>query len=134
MGRFSKYLNDDQIDTDSGSAPAHNVEAAGPEALISLVSSAGAVAAARPKVEDNQEPQDTRRSAQKAWLETKVRIHARLIEDMDLAVLDGLDTPSLRAQVLNIVREIAIDENLKLTSPVTKASRFATHACLTVLA
>jgi len=64
--------------------------------------------------------EELRKAAQKAWLETKVRIHARLIEDIDLAALDGLDTPSLREQVLNIVREIVLDEKLKLTIPEIK--------------
>jgi len=31
------------------------------------------------------------------WLATKVRIHSRLIDEVDLASLDGMDTPTLKA-------------------------------------
>ena len=117
MGRFSKFLAEDptlaspreQDYTSTG-------ESAGPETLIHEVTPSKTPAEEK---KDAPKPlaEDLRKAAHKAWLETKVRIHARLIEDIDLAVLDGLDTPSLREQVLTIVKEIVIDEKLKLTSP-----------------
>ncbi len=114
MGKFSKFLVEepDGLEPEQAQSPVTEV-AAGPETLIEVVKTptSGLKKTAAPTTDD------LRKSAQKAWLETKVRIHARLIEDIDLAALDGLDTPRLREQVLSIVREIVLDEKLKLTSP-----------------
>lgn len=59
-------------------------------------------------------PVPVARSQEQLWLETKVRIHARLIEDIDLAALEGLETSALRGQVLSIVTEIVQGEKLRL--------------------
>lgn len=120
MGRFSKFLTEEPAPQ-----PRQNVQEqqalpiAGPEALITDVTSPETSISTQAKAEDRS-PESLRKAAQKTWLETKVRIHARLIEDIDLAALDGLDTPDLREQVLNIVKEIVVDEKLMLTAPEVK--------------
>ncbi len=48
------------------------------------------------------------------WLATKVRIHSRLIDEVDLASLDGMDTPTLKAKVTEIVKDIVSKEKMKL--------------------
>jgi pilus assembly protein CpaF len=117
MGRFSKILTEGQTRfTDSFSSEHATGPLAGPEALIedtATLDSFQKPATESPKTS----PESLRKAAQKAWLETKVRIHARLIQDIDLTALEGLDTPDLREQVLNIVKEIVVDEKLVLTSP-----------------
>ena len=129
MGRFSKFLTEEPQcapGVQQHDAPQANAlplaPSVGPEALITAVHSADVPSPRPATVKDlAAKPEETadelRKAANKAWLETKVRIHARLIEDINLAALDGLDTPDLRAQVLKIVREIVVDEKLKLTSP-----------------
>lgn len=119
MGRFSKFLQEDSA-LDSAQALASSVPSEalsdGPEALIQMVKdSPVGDGVLTPK--DAPEPKiDARAAARKHRLETKVRIHARLVDEIDLATLDGLDTPSLRSQVLNIVREIVLEEKLKLNN------------------
>ena len=49
-------------------------------------------------------------------LETKVRIHGRLIEELDLSILDSLEPGAMREEVTQIVRTIVTEERLKLTS------------------
>jgi len=48
------------------------------------------------------------------WLDTKIKLHSRLINEIDLAHLDGLDRVELREQVRGIVVEMAKEERLKL--------------------
>jgi len=122
MGRFTKFLVDDfsnEVVELTKPTPANN--RAERETLITEVKPSKELSGIQDEAEDDMpSSEELRKAAQKAWLETKVRIHARLIEDIDLAALDGLDTPSLREQVLNIVREIVLDEKLKLTIPEIK--------------
>ena len=117
MGRFSKLLTNNPTPATAVITPQRpTVPAPGPEALIEVATRSETPATQSEKPHDDS-PEALRKAAQKAWLETQVRIHARLIEDIDLAALDGLDSPNLREQVLNIVKEIVIDEKLVLTGP-----------------
>jgi len=61
-------------------------------------------------------PQNEPDTLSQNWLDTKLRIHSRLIDEVDLAALDGLDTPTLKSKVNLVVREIAGQEKLKLNS------------------
>ena len=49
-------------------------------------------------------------------LDTKLKIHARLIEELDLAKLDTLDGPQMRKQVRALVGEIARADRLPLNA------------------
>lgn len=49
-----------------------------------------------------------------AWLDTKIKLHTRLIDEIDLAMLDGLESLDLKQQVHDIVVEMAKEERLKL--------------------
>lgn len=51
-----------------------------------------------------------------AWLDTKIKLHTRLIDEIDLAQLDGLESLELREQVHGIVVEMAREEKLKLNA------------------
>jgi len=47
-------------------------------------------------------------------LDTKIKLHTRLIDEIDLAMLDGLESLELKHQVHDIVVEMAKEERLKL--------------------
>ncbi|MEP1230299.1 MAG: hypothetical protein ABJG88_06455, partial [Litorimonas sp.] len=64
-------------------------------------------------VEDNTE---TAPFTDKAWLETKIKLHARLIEEIDLTSLDGLETSVLKDHVFEIVKDMAREERLKMNA------------------
>ena len=116
MGRFTKFF-DSEFELSAPPAKAMDAESLNPEGLIDLVHNAEHTVSSKPNLSDEKPEKkelDPKAAARKIWLETKVRIHARLVEEIDLAALDGLDTPSLREQVLNIVREIVLEEKLKL--------------------
>jgi pilus assembly protein CpaF len=90
----------------------------GPEGLIELIEAASTVepplpaieAAPSPNPEPEPEPIDP-------LLDLRIRLHARLLDEVDLSLLDGLDDGSLRAQVRDAVREMARQDKLKLTEP-----------------
>jgi pilus assembly protein CpaF len=50
------------------------------------------------------------------WLETKIKLHTRLIDEIDLAQLDGLESQDLRDKVQSIVVEMAQEERLKMNT------------------
>jgi len=50
------------------------------------------------------------------WLETKIKLHARLIDEIDLAQLDGLESEELREKVHVIVAEMAREDKLKMNA------------------
>jgi len=51
-----------------------------------------------------------------AWLETKIKLHARLIDEIDLTSLDGLETSVLKTRIFDIVKEMAREERLKINT------------------
>ena len=111
MGRFSKQ----RIHTTAKMG--HNivdpVKPQGPEALIETIKATAITEMPAPP-----------RTQQQLWLDTKVRIHARLIEDIDLAALEGMETQALRGQVHAIVKEIVQDEKLRFNgSEIEELSR-----------
>ena len=90
----------------------------GPEALIEVVPApsgddgrdavhAPAVSAPMPAVHDAPPPDP--------MLQLRIKLHARLLDEVDLSMLDGLETEGLREQVLDAVREMARQDKLKLT-------------------
>ena len=52
-------------------------------------------------------------------LATKVRIHARIVEEVDLSFLEATDPEALRGEVLQIVRAIVAEERIKLSASET---------------
>ena len=50
------------------------------------------------------------------WLEQKVRIHGKIIDEIDLASLDGLGKEELKDQIIAIVKEIAAEEQMRLNA------------------
>ena len=50
------------------------------------------------------------------WLETKIKLHTRLIDEIDLAQLDGLESEELREKVHAIVSEMAREDKLKMNA------------------
>lgn len=51
-----------------------------------------------------------------AYLDTKIKLHTRLIDEIDLAQLDGLESEELREKVHVIVAEMAVEERLKMNA------------------
>ncbi|MAP94735.1 MAG: type II secretion system protein E [Ponticaulis sp.] len=49
-------------------------------------------------------------------LDAKLRVHARLIDEIDLSLLDKLDETDLKSQVTNLVREIVREERIAMNS------------------
>jgi len=49
-------------------------------------------------------------------LETKIKIHSMIIDEVDLSTLDGLDKPVLMKKIKDIVREIVTAERMKLNA------------------
>lgn len=93
----------------------------GPESLISLAAAtpktdAAPEAAPAPLADPKAGKPVFKKTRKTEILETKVRIHATLIEEIDLAALEGLDTPALRAQVHTIVSDIVKAEKLKFNA------------------
>jgi len=145
MGRFSKILNDIQSDntrdkitntptnleTQTTDTSHHvDVDNLGPEALIEIVGddtfSENNQPPATSKPDTLTPPSSQATNATeaikidhektKAWLDTKIKLHARLIDEIDLAALDGLETSVLKSHVFDIVKEMAREEKLKINS------------------
>lgn len=66
------------------------------------------------EVNETPEPELAPIESGNAWLDTKIKLHTRLIDEIDLAMLDGLESLELRQQVHDIVVEMAREERLKL--------------------
>lgn len=116
MGRFSKAI--DKAGQDRPAQRPHRVRATGnPTDLFKDVSAT--LAAPTPSAPAKSKPVPPKRppkSAEADWLDTKVRIHSRLIDEVDLSALDGLDRQTLREKVLLVVKEIVSKEKLKLNT------------------
>ena len=109
MGRFSQALTDD---IQHGQAP--------------VVTSAPDVAAIQPALipetpkTSPAEPPKAKKTpvleTGNVWLETKIKLHTRLIDEIDLAQLDGLESEELREKVHAIVAEMAREDKLKMNA------------------
>ena len=69
-----------------------------------------------PTVAAKVEPKTKTSSARDASLDLRLRLHARLIEELDLAKLDKLEETELRRQVLVQVTQFARDERMALNA------------------
>ncbi len=61
-------------------------------------------------------PEPTAPRASDAQLDMRLKIHARLIDEIDLSKLDKLDEAEMRRQVRKLVGDVARDERLPLNS------------------
>lgn len=113
MGRFTKILN--EMDQANKAAPQAepSSKAAGPESLVKLVETAKTVATPKPK-------KDKPKTYQEVFLETKIKLHSRLIDEIDLTALDGLETSVLKGRVFDIVKTLAREEKLKMNTEELK--------------
>ena len=84
----------------------------GPEALIECVVPPPSKPAAPPPAEAPPQPEAP---APDPFLELRIKLHARLLDEVDLSLLDGLEDGRLQDEVLDAVREMARQEKLKLT-------------------
>ena len=96
MGRFS-------LERKPAPAPAVNEAAPAPE-----------VAPPPPSPAPGAEAPPTRTAGREDLLDLRLRLHGRLIEELDLAKLDKLDEPEMRRQVRKLVGDFARDERLAL--------------------
>jgi len=62
------------------------------------------------------EPHAKKAGSSSPALDLRLRLHARLIEELDLAKLDKLDEPELRRQVHNQVGEFARGERMVINT------------------
>jgi len=113
MGRFSKLLG--TIDTAPAefSSPVKTPENGTPQELIELAAQASSVAPVKPITKPKSSKVDD-------WLNTKIKMHSRLIDEIDLTALDGMETPALRSRVHDIVKEMVHEERLKLNAAEIK--------------
>ena len=106
MGRFSKLLSSvDALEAPKVSKK-NSAEIGSPQELISMTAAESIT-----PIKPTPKPES---SAEDDWLETKIKMHSRLIDEIDLTALDGMDTPALQTKVHEIVKEMAQEERLKL--------------------
>ena len=104
MGRFSQaLLEDTAFDLQAVPAPI-------------LTTSIPAEPAFETKSFEDEQPAFQAPETGNAWLETKIKLHTRLIDEIDLAQLDGLESDELREKVHSIVAVMAREDNLKMNS------------------
>lgn len=114
MGRFSKAYDEQTQQPDMQTVPAFVPEAV----ALNPVETASLPIAATPAKEVAQ---TVPTAAGNEWLDTKIKLHSRLIDEIDLAHLDGLESVELKQQVYDIVVEMAKEERLKLNKRDLKA-------------
>ena len=80
-----------------------------PQELIELTEKVSSVEPVKP----TEKPKS---SKEEDWLNTKIKMHSRLIDEIDLTALDGMETPALQERVHDIVKEMVQEERLKLNA------------------
>lgn len=139
MGRFTARLFKDETATDipappalelpsdvpEGPAPGADVSAGSVAAepaspVLSLPSDLVAAAAAMKAAETQSRNDDSARDAQsknaRKLLDAKVRLHHKLLEDMNLAAMDQLPVEQIRPQIHEVVSSYVLEERLALTA------------------
>lgn len=113
MGRFSKLLNTTDTAAAELSKPVVAPQNGTPQELIELAAKANSVAPVTPVEKPKSSKDDD-------WLNTKIKMHSRLIDEIDLTALDGMETPALQTRVHDIVKEMVHEERLKLNAAEIK--------------
>ena len=108
MGRFSKILSGIASSETHIVAPSKMVSESSPQELISVVKTVE-------PIKEHKVPSKAS-SKEDEWLDIKIKMHSRLIDEIDLAALDGMETPVLREKVHAVVKEMVHEDKLKLNS------------------
>lgn len=108
MGRFSKILSGIASSETLIVAPSKMVSESSPQELISVVKTVE-------PIKEHKVPSKVS-SKEDEWLDIKIKMHSRLIDEIDLAALDGMETPVLREKVHAVVKEMVHEDKLKLNS------------------
>lgn len=106
MGRFTQALIEDLGQVNIPAVHANS----GPLISPKIVSDASP----KPEVAPTETAIPT--EAGNEWLDTKIKLHTRLIDEIDLAQLDGLESTELRDKVHSIVKLMAKEEKLKMNA------------------
>lgn len=113
MGRFSKIIKSEtpRYVVENTSSRPEPVTGGGPEELIEAV----AESQPKPVKKERRKTPLPRSEKEKAKaLETKIHLHSKLLDEIDLSQLDGLDEDEMARRVSLVVRDLASKENLKL--------------------
>lgn len=102
MGRFSVYLN-------GGTAQSIAAEdSIGPESLIASIETGS-----NPSKIAISDPPKTKRDP---LTDVKLKLHSRLIDEVDLASLEGMESTLVKKNIFEIIAGFAKEEKLKLNS------------------
>jgi len=105
MGRFSTYLKEANHEVKEESL-------LGPEALVESVVENTQIEPSNVTLEQPILGQPSR----DPLLDVKIKLHSRLIDEFDLASLEGLESMSMKLKVRDIVKTLAAEEKLKLNN------------------
>lgn len=106
MGRFSKIIGSDTPSYIKDQIKADEVSPEGPEALIESVKS--------PKVDRRSSDADVSPQAREKALESQIYLHGRLLDEIDLSTLEGLDEQEMRHRVSVVIRDLTKEESRPL--------------------
>ena len=110
MGRFSEAVQAPDAGVGNGFAKPHVLEAVqAANARKSKDAPAQAPAIGKPALPPEDDPVTQR-------LATKVRIHSRIIDEVDLSYLESSDLQALRSEVYAVVRAIVAEERIKISA------------------
>ncbi len=125
MGRFSDLLSHHAALPSQPLDIMEKAQKGTPQELIKSVKAPPPKSSAKPSLEPaaglgpiNPTPAPLRlqETGGNSWLEMKIKLHGRLIEEIDLTALDGMETSALKAKVLDIVTQMAREDKLKLNT------------------
>ena len=110
MGRFSQALLEDANFADTSASRDVVQVNIQPELVVDK-------AETPPSIVENNTPKSAPPvDSGNVWLETKIKLHTRLIDEIDLAQLDGLESDELREKVHGIVSVMAREDKLKMNA------------------
>lgn len=104
MGRFSTFLKESNQGADNEDVSSH-------ERLVEPVINT----IPRPPLNYVEQPVSDA-PAKDPLLKLKIKLHSRLIDEFDLASLEGLNNELKKSQISEIVKTLAIEEKLKLNN------------------
>ncbi len=110
MGRFSDILNNNTSQHSAAIKPATIVEE-GPEALIEVVE---VPVVETPPLKERRAVQDEQQELNEKFLETRIHLHGRLLDEIDLMHLEDLDEIEMQRSISIVLRDLIEKENLQL--------------------